>query len=383
VTTNPRSAYIHIPFCASKCWYCDFNSYCGLESLFDAYVSALTKEIHSAQRSLTNELQSVYFGGGTPTVLPTRDLCSILKELKEVIGVSDDAEITVEANPGTVDFASLGELRKAGFNRLSLGVQSLDDSFLRSIGRTHTRDQALNAYKTARQVGFANVSVDLIFALPGQNPTDWTRALDGFLQLDPAAEHVSLYELSIEEGTRFAQMNAQGVIAPVDEDMRLEMYESAIARLAEAGYEHYEVSNFALPGYRSRHNTTYWLNESYYGFGAGATSYLERKRSRRISNPSKYIDAINAGSDAIEFSERLQGRAMLGETIIQGLRMLEGVDLSRLQAQTGLHPMSEFSTQVESLKRRGLIELVGDRLRTTHAGLLLLNDVSGEFVTVP
>ncbi len=332
---------------------------------------------------MTNELQSVYFGGGTPTVLPTRDLCSILKELKEVIGVSDDAEITVEANPGTVDFASLGELRKAGFNRLSLGVQSLDDSFLRSIGRTHTRDQALNAYKTARQVGFANVSVDLIFALPGQNPTDWTRALDGFLQLDPAAEHVSLYELSIEEGTRFAQMNAQGVIAPVDEDMRLEMYESAIARLAEAGYEHYEVSNFALPGYRSRHNTTYWLNESYYGFGAGATSYLERKRSRRISNPSKYIDAINAGSDAIEFSERLQGRAMLGETIIQGLRMLEGVDLSRLQAQTGLHPMSEFSTQVESLKRRGLIELVGDRLRTTHAGLLLLNDVSGEFVTVP
>lgn len=332
---------------------------------------------------MTNELQSIYFGGGTPTVLPSRDLCSTLKELKEVIGVSDDAEITVEANPGTVDFASLGELRKAGFNRLSLGVQSLDDSFLRSIGRTHTRDQALNAYKTARQVGFANVSVDLIFALPGQNPTDWTRTLDGLLQLDPAAEHVSLYELSIEEGTRFAQMNAQGVIAPVDEDMRLEMYESAIARLAEAGYEHYEVSNFALPGYRSRHNTTYWLNESYYGFGAGATSYLERKRSRRISNPSKYIDAINAGSDAIEFSERLQGHAMLGETIIQGLRMLEGVDLSRLQAQTGLHPMSEFSTQVESLKRRGLIELVGDRLRTTHAGLLLLNDVSGEFVTVP
>jgi oxygen-independent coproporphyrinogen-3 oxidase len=380
VVPPPKAAYIHIPFCISKCGYCDFNSFPGMESLFDGYVDALVREIIRTGREhkQTNRLDSVYFGGGTPTVLPTDKLINILAAIGDTFDLAEDCEITLEANPGTVDQSKLAQLRSAGFNRLSLGVQSLDDEFLSAIGRIHTAREALDAYVWARSSGFTNIGIDLIFALPRQTLKNWESALNAVVGMDP--EHISLYELSIEEGTEFAKLCAEGQLDLPDEELRLEMYEAAIATLTAAGYEHYEVSNFARTGFRSRHNQVYWYNESYFGFGAGATSYVNGVRSVRLSDPRRYVEAINREEDPVESSERLTGRHRLAETLIQGLRLLEGVDLRRFRDDTGLDAIDSFREEISSLVRNGLVEVSEGRLRVTHKGLLLMNDVAVELI---
>lgn len=373
-----RAAYIHIPFCLSKCHYCDFNSYPGMDSLFDEYVHALITEIERTQVS-PDKLDTVYIGGGTPTVLTANQLGDILAAIVRSIGLSENAEITIEANPGTIDESKLVQLRELNFNRLSLGVQSLDDDYLAMLGRAHDAKQAVDAYYTARRAGFDNISIDLIFAMPGQRLNHWENTLYSALGLEP--EHISLYELTIEEGTQFANLCAQGELSLPEEDEQIDMYEMAIAKMREAGFEHYEVSNFARPGYRCRHNQVYWRNEPYYGFGAGATSYVSGNRAIRIKDPKGYATAIESGEDAIDFSERLTGRAYLAETLILGLRMIDGIDLDELSTKTQTNIRNEFSDEIESLISRGLIKHTNSRMRVTHKGLLLLNDVSAELVS--
>lgn len=375
----PRSAYLHIPFCSSKCFYCDFNSYPGMELLFDDYIEALAAEIGRAAGSdRVGGLDSVYFGGGTPTVLEVDALAHILLTIEAAIGLGSGCEITLEANPGTVNRAKLADLRRAGFNRLSLGVQSFDDVLLARIGRIHSSAEAVQAYTDAREAGFSNVGIDLIFALPGQTLTGWAQTLSVATRLAP--EHIALYELSIEEGTCFADMRAQGRLDLPDEDARLAMYELAISTITGVGYDHYEVSNFALPGFRSLHNQVYWRNQLYYGFGAGATSYVGQVRARRLGDPQAYVRAIGSGCDAVEFSERLVGRAYVAETVIQGLRMLEGIDLIDAREHTGVDIENEFRAQIDRLVGRKLVEIAGGRLKVTHNGLLLMNDVAMEFL---
>jgi oxygen-independent coproporphyrinogen-3 oxidase len=377
MTHAPRAAYVHIPFCVSKCHYCDFDSFPGMEPIFDEYLRALVREIE-ATPAHAYPLSTVYFGGGTPTVLSSGQLAEALHAIERRFGLASDAEVTVEANPGTVDESKFAKLREAGFNRLSVGVQSFDDDFLSKIGRAHNARDAVEAYRAARRAGFANIGIDLIFALPGQSVSHWETTLDTAIGLDP--EHVSLYELSIEQGTRFAELCAEGRLALPDEDTQLDMYELAIAKLTSRGYEHYEVSNFARPGFRSRHNQVYWRNEPFLGFGAGAASYVGGIRAHRVSDPRSYIDAVLSSSNAIDFSEELAGRAALAESLMLGLRMLEGIDLHKLSEQTCTDALAEFGPQIESLVARGLVELAGARLRVTHRGLLLLNDVSQEFM---
>lgn len=372
---SPRAAYVHIPFCISKCHYCDFNSYPGMHDLFDSYVQAVATEIH---RDSGGPLESIYFGGGTPTLLTSEQLGKLLTGLRDRFGLADDCETTVEANPGTVDEHKFAQLLATGFNRLSLGVQSFDDGYLSRIGRAHTAAQALEAYRTARDTGFANVSIDLIFALPGQTLHEWVSTLERAVLLAP--EHISAYELTVEEGTRFGEMCARGEFGPVDEDLRIEMFETTIRELAAAGYEHYEVSNYARPGFRSRHNLAYWHNEPYRAFGAGATSYVEGVRSKRVTDPAEYIGRVLSGSDAIESSERLDDRRRMGETVIVGLRMLNGVDLHKLSTEFCANLETEFAEQLRDLTARGLVEVTSGRLRVTHKGLLLLDDVAAEFV---
>jgi len=375
----PTAAYIHIPFCISKCHYCEFNSYPGMESIFAQYTQALITEIENVPRpSPAKPLETVYFGGGTPTLLPADYLLDILSSARASFTLADDAEITIEANPGTVDETKLTGLKHGGFNRISIGVQSVDDEFLAKIGRAHSREQAIEAYRAARRAGFDNIGIDLIFALPGQTLDHWRSTLDTAISL--GSEHVSLYELTIEEGTRFAEMCAHGKLDLPDEDLQIDMYETAISKLTQAGFEHYEVSNFARLGYRSRHNQVYWRNEPYYGFGAGATSYVDGTRARRVPDPQAYITAVCSESDAIESSEHLTGRALLAETIIQGLRMLDGIDVSAIDAAYCTDLALEFKTEIARLKQRGLLEEIDDHFRVTHQGLLLLNDVAGEFV---
>lgn len=378
----PKAAYVHIPFCVSKCGYCDFNSFPGMEPLFDDYVDALIREINRTgqEQPYYHRLDSVYFGGGTPTVLPPNKLTNILAAIGDTFGLAEDCEITIEANPGTVDRCTLSQLRNAGFNRLSLGVQSLDDEFLSAIGRIHTAREALDAYAWARSSGFVNIGIDLIFALPGQTLQHWKSTLNTVASMNP--EHISLYELSIEEGTRFAELCAEGQLKLPEEELRLEMYEIAISTLIAVGYEHYEVSNFARPGFRSRHNQVYWRNEPYFGFGAGASSYVNGIRSMRVGNPRRYIESINHGEDAIESSECLTGRHRLAETLIQGLRLLEGVDLRWFKAETGVDALDVFADEISSLAQKGLVEVSKDRLRVTHKGLLLMNDVAVEIIPV-
>jgi oxygen-independent coproporphyrinogen-3 oxidase len=382
-----RAAYVHIPFCVSKCYYCDFNSYPGLESLFRDYVRAVVLEIEIAASksgrvreafSEHESLSTIYFGGGTPTVLPTELLEPILQALKHVFGIDRAAEVTIEANPESVDKPKLEKLRSMGFNRLSLGVQSLDDKMLERLGRIHRAQDALRAFWDARQAGFESINLDLMFGLPGQTLDHLENELRTILHLRP--EHLSMYELTAERKTPLASMIQNKSLSLPDEEAKLAMYEKAISETKSAGYEHYEVSNFALPGFRCRHNQVYWRNEPFYGFGAGATSYLARTRTRKLSNPRDYISAVFSGQEPVEYSEKLADRALLGETILLGLRMLDGIDLTDIQSAIGLDPFREFGLEIADLVRRGLVELRGSRMRVTHDGLLLLNDVSEMFV---
>lgn len=367
---------MHIPFCVSKCHYCEFNSYPGMDNLFDDYVQALIAEISDMPGK--QPLETVYIGGGTPTILPARHLVNILAALTQRFGLTANREVTVEANPGTVDERKLAQLREAGFDRLSIGVQSFDDAYLAKVGRVHTVRQAVHAYEAARRAQFHNIGIDLIFALPGQTLEHWAGTLQRAVEMGP--EHVSLYELSIEEGTQFARMCTDGDLDLPDDDAQLEMYEMAISALTAAGFEHYEVSNFARPGFRSRHNQVYWRNEPYYGLGAGATSYVDGVRARRVADPREYIARICSGRSPVEWSEQLMGRDMLAETIVQGLRMLDGVDLCRLDSDYCTDAAMHFKTQIARLVEKGLLEEVDGRIRVTHRGLLLLNDVACEFV---
>ncbi len=378
---TPQAAYVHIPFCLSKCFYCDFNSHAGFEDRHDEYVSALILDIESTaldQPSPISKLDTVYFGGGTPTALKALALARVLAALKAAYGLADDAEVTVEANPDTVTLAGMHALRSFGFNRISLGAQSFCDNLLQRMGRRHDSARTVQAVKEAREAGFDNLGLDLIFALPGETLEEWRSDLDLTLELRP--QHISVYELTIEDGTPYGEALRRGDITPADEDIRISMYETAIEQLTAAGYEHYEVSNFALPGFKSRHNTTYWHNRSYYGFGAGASGFVDGVRFRRISDPIQYIQVVSLREDPNECSETLTPEQRLGETLMLRLRLLEGIDLREFEAENGVDLSKHFAAVIDKLVAKGLLQPPGTHLRLTHSGLLLLNDVATAFM---
>ena len=358
------SVYIHIPFCVRKCLYCDFTSYPGKEGLFEEYVEALRAEIRLAAARFPNvRVPTVYFGGGTPNVLSPDQLTSILDEIRQSFDVSADAEITIESNPGL-------PIIRDGFNRLSLGVQSFHDNELQALGRIHTAEEATQAFCAAE---FSNISIDLMYGIPGQTPDSWRHTLDKALDLGP--KHISLYSLTIEEGTPYWDMCQSGRLELPDNDIEADMYELAIEVLTRAGYEHYEISNFTKPGFQCRHNITYWRNESYFGFGVGATAYLDGCRATNVRSVEAYI----AGS-SVESEECLAGKAAMGETMFLGLRMLRGVDVNAFGRRYGMTPQEAFPEEIADLLGRGLIEAAPDAIRLTHRGLLLANDVFAEFV---
>lgn len=377
----PKAAYVHIPFCLSKCHYCDFNSYAGFDHLHDTYVSALILDIEHtalAQPPPLPPLETVYFGGGTPTVLRPHELARVSAAIKGAFGMADDAEVTVEANPDTVTPEGLHILRSFGFNRISIGAQTFASDGLGLIGRRHTASRTVKAVADARAAGFTNVGLDLIFGLPGENIAYWRRDLKKALQLRP--EHLSVYELSFEEGTPFGEAQKRGEIGPVAEEESLEMYETAIEAATVAGYEHYEVSNFALPGFRSRHNTVYWHNKPYYGFGAGAAGFVDGVRFRRLSDPAQYVEAIELQEEPNELAESLSEDKYIGETMMLRLRLLEGIDINQFSAEYGVDLLARFRETVDRQVSKGLVELVEDRLKLTHKGLLLLNEVVADYI---
>ena len=369
--------YIHIPFCLAKCAYCDFNSYARLDGLFEEYVTALVQEIDFADHT---SLRSVYIGGGTPTVLPLSLLARIFHAIENRFATHLTTEITVEANPGTVSLAKLEGLRALGANRLSNGVQSFIDDELRMLGRIHSQSDARKAFQAARSAGFDNLSLDLLYGLPKQRLSSWQTSLEQAIALGP--DHLSLYCLTVESGTPLARAIAQGQLPSPDPDLAADMYELAQDILSSAGYTHYEISNWARsPESVCQHNLTYWRNEAYWGLGAGAHSWMGRRRWSNLMRPEEYMRQVQSGLQPIEMQESISLELQMGETMMLGLRLLtEGVTIARFQARFGLDPRVRYADELDKLSALGLVHITEERVVLSPRGRLLGNQVFLHFV---
>lgn len=371
--------YVHIPFCAAICNYCNFN-----RGLFDAelkarYVDALVREIAEAPRERGPEAaDTIYFGGGTPSLLSPDDVARIIEACRSAFRVSGDAEITLEANPETVTVPLLSGFRAAGVNRLSFGVQSLRDDELIRLSRLHGAARARAAVANARDAGFDNISIDLMMWLPGQRTSDWLESVDGAIALAP--EHVSLYMLEVYPNAplRDEMARAQWSQAP-DEDAEA-MYFTAMARFEAAGLLQYEISNVARPGRESRHNTKYWNDGEWFGFGCGAHSTREGVRWKNTSSTTKYVErTMRSGSTRTDV-HRLSPDERLGDALFTGLRLSRGVDLDAVGARYGTDVWGRYGAQLQPFVDEHLLTREGSRLRLTRRGMLLANEVMAVFV---
>lgn len=381
MSSVPSAVYVHVPFCRAKCAYCDFNSYAGKDGLHEAYAGALRQEAERFWRDrppAADAITSVYIGGGTPTVLPADQLGRILSASAPTMLRTAECEVTVEANPGTVDAESLGTLRRVGFNRLSLGVQSLDDGALKSLGRVHDAAEARRAVALARAAGFDNVNLDLIYGLPWQSLASWRWTLREALRLDP--EHLSLYALSVEPGTPLHDWVERGEIELPGEDQVADMYSLAEDILRDSGYEHYEISNWARPGRECRHNLVYWANEPYVGFGAGAHSYVDGRRRGNVADPAEYVRRASDRLEVVESDEAIGSDLEMAETLFLGLRRGVGVSHFEFRRRFGRDLADRYGLTVAELVRSGLLSADADGIRLTPRGRLLGNEVFVRFL---
>lgn len=381
--------YIHIPFCPQKCAYCDFCSFPHLEHLHAPYVNSLVAELERRAAAWQPFcFDTLHIGGGTPTVLPPEHLARLSDVCDAHLALQPEAERTVEANPGTVNHDSLDVLRQAGFNRISLGVQSLHDDELALLGRIHNAEQAVDAFRQARQAGFDNINLDFIYGLSGQGLSRWRETLEQAVALAP--EHLSLYALSIEEGTPLAGRIARGALPPPDDATAAAMYELAEALLDEAGYQHYEISNWArrtpddapgeIPRLASQHNLKYWRNESYLGLGVAATSYDGERRYTTIGDPAEYIRRLASGEPLVGESETLKREQRMDETMMLGLRLIPGVRREAFCRRFGVALESVYGDTITRLVEQGLLQSDARGVRLTPRGRLLGNRVFGAFL---
>ncbi len=387
--TAPQSSvlpgvYVHIPFCRTKCTYCAFVSGDFDEGLAARYLPALETEIRSAGAAAGRpRVDSVFFGGGTPSLLPSEELVRIMVAIRESFEVAPDAEITVEMNPGTLTPRKLDAYRAAGVNRASVGVQSFDNEELESIGRVHDADEARAAVAMLRAAGFDNLSLDLIAGLPLQRIETWRRNLESAIELEP--DHLSLYLLELHPGTKLARDVEAGRVARPDDDVAAAMYDEMVDRLAAAGFFQYEISNFArtLPDggdRRSRHNEKYWLDAEYFGFGVSAHGYLHGKRRSNVRSIAGYADAIEATGDATHERIQLDSRDRAAEAAFLGLRRTAGIDLDRFEARYGINLLQAFAEGLDPLLAAGLLDVSHGTLHLTRSGRLLSNEVFQAFV---
>jgi oxygen-independent coproporphyrinogen-3 oxidase len=374
----PEYLYIHIPFCIRKCIYCDFYSVPYDDSMANTYIDALCRELY-LKKDLAGRLRSVYIGGGTPPLLPDECIRKLFEALKEHFTIARDCEITVEANPGTLSESKTDLLLSSGVNRISLGVQSLNDPELLTLGRIHTAGDAVNSVHMIKQAGISNLSIDLMYGIPGQTLSSWARSLSQAIDLEPT--HISSYELTPEENTPLHKLIVSHKITMPDEEIILDMYGHAIEYLTGSGYEHYEISNFARAGYRCLHNLNYWDRGEYIGAGAGAHSFVNNVRSQNIKNREKYSAYLN--NNRIPETETTEPTAAesLKELIFLGLRKREGINLHNLsplchflagEQNAGYTCLINAS---EGLRKEGYLEISNNFLRFTQKGLVLANTV--------
>ena len=369
------SLYVHIPFCLRKCNYCDFVSFpvdsCG--GLFSAYPDLLLRELELWREDADlSRLRTVYFGGGTPSLLEPDTVKRLLALLPKV------EECTVEANPETVDEARLSAFRQAGADRLSLGAQSFDDGLLQAMGRGHDGEQTARAVADARRACFDNISLDLIYGLPGQTLAQWRDSLERAAALE--TEHISLYGLTIHPDTPWGKELAAGTLAATDDDLAADMLELAMDYLPEQGFVQYEIANFARPGFESRHNCAYWQRDNYLGLGLSAASCLNDRRLANTADPAAYKEAIEAGRLPIAEDLTYNIDQVLGEAMFLGLRLLKGVDVAAYEERYGVDPLKRFRFELKKLAGRGLIVYDENSIRLTRKGVALGNLVFEEFV---
>lgn len=369
------SLYIHIPFCVRKCLYCDFPSFSGMESIFDDYVRMLCREIdetYSDYRGM--EVKSIFVGGGTPSVLPPALLGRISDKIFSRFDVDSKAEITIETNPGTLDAKKLAEMKSMYFNRLSMGLQAWQDRLLKKLGRIHTADEFEANFLQARDAGFKNINVDLMFALPAQSLDDWQETLEKVMKLRP--EHISAYSLIIEEGTPFFDMFDRGELKETDEETDRKMYYLAKEMLSDKGHKQYEISNFAKEGFECYHNKVYWRTEEYQGFGLGAHSYSDGVRFHNTYDMKEYLrgEGLRLDKEFLSIEEKQE------EFMFMGLRMNEGVSEAEFLRRFGESMDSAYGDEIKELISEELLVKKDGRLSLTDRGVDISNSVFEKFI---
>lgn len=382
--------YVHIPFCKQKCYYCDFNSFADKNEFKEEYIKWLlyeiehvgegNKEDYEQNRDDLVRVRTIYFGGGTPSILDSKIIKNIMETIKENFHVIEDAEVTIEVNPGTVDEQKLQDYIQCGINRISIGLQETDDGLLKSIGRIHTYEQFINTYNAARKVGFENINVDLMIGLPNQNIKNVQNSISKIIKLSP--EHISVYSLIVEEGTRLNEMIEDKSLLQIDDKDEREMYWFVKDELQKNGYHHYEISNYAKPGFESKHNTDCWNQKDYIGFGAGAHSYTNVARFSNVDSIEEYIKNYQNGEEAknFVFHERQTLESAMKEFMMLGLRKIDGVAISDFKNKFVQNPVYVFKDELNKLINDDLIEIDENYIRLNKNGIDFANLVWEEFV---
>jgi oxygen-independent coproporphyrinogen-3 oxidase len=378
--------YVHVPFCSHICPYCDFNTYAGQSARIPAYVEAVQREVALwANQFAGRTASSIFIGGGTPSLLEPIQIKAILAACKSLFDLAPEAEVTIEANPNNLDDRYCEDLLATGVNRLSIGAQTLDRRGLRVLGRLHEAEHIRSAVCAARRAGFGNLSLDFIYGWPGQTIDQWRSDLSFLLSGDVGGrppDHLSLYGLIIEPGTPMSDAVHRGILAPVDDDTEADFLELAMAMLADAGWIHYEIANWASSSnHVSRHNAVYWRNGDYAGIGAGAHGHVRNRRTMNQPSPGRYVEALERQGSAVTNVEEIDERTAMGETMMLGLRLLQdGVSAPSFACRHGISLFDQFRPQLSRLTDMGLLEVGDQRVRLTKRGILLANSVCAEFV---
>lgn len=371
---TPLELYIHIPFCVQKCQYCDFLSGPSDQETRDRYIKALRAEIQAVQGVEAYEIVSVFIGGGTPSVLKAEAIASIMRTLQEQFFFCEDAEVTIEANPGTVDLEKLTIYRNVGINRLSLGLQSTDAEELKLLGRIHSYEEFLKSYEWAREAGFSNINIDLMFAIPGQTGEAWRQHLYQVAELNP--EHISAYSLIIEEGTPFAEQN----LDLPDEDTEYQMYEDTAEILERYGYRQYEISNYAKQGYMCRHNAGYWQRREYLGFGLGASSLYGGMRFSNTHQMQEYLKESRNPDQIRKDVTVLSRNEQIEEFMFLGLRMTEGISEKKFEENFDVRLMDVYGDILQKYEETGFMEHIETKWRLTRKGIHVSNHILADFL---
>lgn len=371
--------YIHIPFCKQKCYYCDFVSFANKEELIERYINALKKEIKYKLKS-KDKIDTIYIGGGTPSVIDSKYIVEILEEIYSVVGFDETREVTIEINPGTVDKEKIEAYKTVGINRISLGLQTTNDKLLKNIGRIHTYKQFEEAYNLVQKAGFTNINVDLMLALPNQTLEDLKISLNKIINLNPT--HISVYSLILEEGTKLEDLINRKVLELPSEDIERQMYWKTKHLLEENGYIHYEISNFAKENYKSKHNSNCWEQQEYYGFGLASHSYINNVRYSNIEDLSQYIKNIeNEEYNKIKQVNEIQTKiSKAKEYMMLSLRTIDGVKIKEYKAKFQENPLYIYRREIEKLTQNELLEIDGDYIKLTAKGIDFANQVWKEFV---